>query len=371
MDVAIIGGGVAGLNAARLLLRAGADVQLFEARSRLGGRVLTVDAAGEPSEDGFDLGPSWFWPRMQPAMGALVEELGLPSHVQHSEGDVVFERMSREPARRYTTPAYQPESMRFVGGSAALVRALAKDLPGLAVHLGTTVTALALQGDRVRIAFAPGDDGQDTVEAGQVVVAIPPRLLRATVDFAPEVPPETAELWAATPTWMAPHAKFFALYDRPFWREAGYSGTAQSMVGPMLEIHDATTSSGRAALFGFLGVGAQERREIGRQALTAACVGQFARLFGPQAAAPTATVYQDWAADPLTATPDDPTSSGHPAPAASWVHGPWDAHLVMAGSECSPTEAGYLAGAVEASRLAVAEVLRRLGGSPADLPTAP
>ena len=34
---------------------------------------------------------------------------------------------------------------------------------------------------------------------------------------------------------MAPHAKFFAIYNQPFWRASGLSGTAQSMVGPMVE----------------------------------------------------------------------------------------------------------------------------------------
>jgi monoamine oxidase len=100
--VAILGGGLAGLNAARLLQQAGVDFQLFEARDRLGGRILTVDAAGASGTDGFDMGPSWFWPRMQPAITALVEELRLPSFPQNSDGDVVFERMSREPAQRYS-----------------------------------------------------------------------------------------------------------------------------------------------------------------------------------------------------------------------------------------------------------------------------
>ena len=54
-DVAIVGGGLAGLNAARQLQRQGVDFQLFEARDRFGGRILTVDAAGCPAEDGFDL----------------------------------------------------------------------------------------------------------------------------------------------------------------------------------------------------------------------------------------------------------------------------------------------------------------------------
>ncbi|HET8647147.1 MAG TPA: FAD-dependent oxidoreductase, partial [Vicinamibacteria bacterium] len=41
-DVAVLGGGVAGLAAARALAQAGRDVVLLEARPRLGGRVLTV-----------------------------------------------------------------------------------------------------------------------------------------------------------------------------------------------------------------------------------------------------------------------------------------------------------------------------------------
>lgn len=86
--VTIVGGGLAGLNAARLLHRSGVDFLLFEARDRPGGRILTVDEAGQPSDDGFDLGPSWFWPAMQPAIGKLVA------------GDVAFERMSRETPHR-------------------------------------------------------------------------------------------------------------------------------------------------------------------------------------------------------------------------------------------------------------------------------
>jgi hypothetical protein len=48
---------------------------------------------------------------------------------------------------------------------------------------------------------------------------------------------------------MAPHAKFFALHDHLFWRDAGLSGTSQSFVGPLAEIHDATAASGKPALF--------------------------------------------------------------------------------------------------------------------------
>ena len=88
--VAIIGAGLSGLYAARLLHTAGVGVQILEARDRAGGRILSVDEQGQSSEDGFDLGASWMWPRMQPALAALVDELGLSGFAQVSEGDVVF-----------------------------------------------------------------------------------------------------------------------------------------------------------------------------------------------------------------------------------------------------------------------------------------
>ncbi|RYE88905.1 MAG: FAD-dependent oxidoreductase, partial [Myxococcales bacterium] len=47
-DVVVLGGGVAGLTAARALTAAGRSVVLVEAKGRLGGRILTVRAPGCP-----------------------------------------------------------------------------------------------------------------------------------------------------------------------------------------------------------------------------------------------------------------------------------------------------------------------------------
>ena len=110
--IAIVGAGLAGLYAARLLNAKGVDFVLIEARDRLGGRILTTDPAGVPCEYGFDLGPSWYWPHAQPAMAALINELGLRSFCQHSDSDVVFERMSRETPQRYRGFEQEQHSMR-------------------------------------------------------------------------------------------------------------------------------------------------------------------------------------------------------------------------------------------------------------------
>lgn len=361
-QVVIIGGGLAGLNAARLLHRAGLDFMLLEARERPGGRVLTVNAGGRPDEDGFDLGPSWFWPDRQPAIGTLVRELGLESFPQNAEGDVVFERMLREAPHRLSGLRQDEQSLRLAGGSGALIRALVTDLPPDRLRFGAQVFKMHLAEAAVEVTVQRNDGRREIVNAGQVIAALPPRLLAATVRLEPSPEPETLRLWQDTPTWMAPHAKFFALYDRPFWREAGMSGTAQSFVGPLAEIHDATTDSGRAALFGFLGVEARQRSVLGEEALTSACLGQLARLFGTEAASPKATLLKDWAVDPLTATPEDVTAAAHfPGAARAWVVGPWQGRLTLAGSEVSAIEAGFLSGAVMASADAVEVARERLG----------
>jgi phytoene desaturase len=54
--VVVIGGGISGLASAALLAKAGCDVQLFEARERVGGRAYTWQKDGFT----FETGPSWY-----------------------------------------------------------------------------------------------------------------------------------------------------------------------------------------------------------------------------------------------------------------------------------------------------------------------
>ena len=340
--IVIVGGGLSGLYAARLLTAAGADFCLLEARDRLGGRIFSV------TDDGFDLGPAWFWPDMQPMMAGLVEELGLAFFPQYSDGDVLIER-PQQSVQRFAGFGQMASSFRIAGGTGALVNALAKNLPPDRIRLDATVTAVELRGEEVRISLRDGE----TITAGRVLFALPPRLMEKTIAFTPE--PQTRALWRASATWMAPHAKFVATYEKPFWREAGLSGTAQSMTGPMVEIHDASAMTGGAALFGFIGVPADLREKIGAQELKAHCLAQFARLFGPKAGQPVATFLKDWAADALTATAEDWQGGEHPVPTSQpWFDAAWAGRAAMAGSETAPEHPGYLEGALLAAAAGVA-----------------
>jgi monoamine oxidase len=229
--------------------------------------------------------------------------------------------------------------------------------------LNAPVTDLRLVPEGIVLTIAGNGRPDEILLARQVIATLPPRLMAETIRLDPAMDPATVRRWNETPTWMAPHAKFLAIYDRPFWRAAGLSGMAQSLVGPLAEIHDATSASGRAALFGFVGVPAKARADLSQEVLIRAAVDQLTRLFGPQATEPRATLLKDWATDTLTATRADSRASGHPtATRAPWVTGAWADRLSLAGSETGTTEPGYLAGAVEASgraALAVINGLRR------------
>lgn len=357
--IVIVGGGLAGLATARLLQRKGEPFLLLEARRRLGGRILSVGLDGTPSSDGFDLGPSWFWPEMQPDLTVLIEDLGLECFRQHDVGDVVVQPRQGGLPQRYPASGFQQaSSVRFSGGTGTLISALAAGLPGERVRTGVQVRAIRQSGDGCLLDCIDDTGGATVLEARCVVLAMPPRLAARSITFDPPLPAATMTGWIETPTWMAPHAKFVAVYDRPFWREAGLSGAGRSMVGPLVEIHDATTASGQAALFGFVGIPAARRAVAGDATVVAAAVDQLTAMFGPPAGEPLATLYKDWASDPLTSTAEDLEAPGHPGGFRSGrVEGSWGGRLFLAGSEASAREPGYLAGAVDAAERAVSELI--------------
>jgi monoamine oxidase len=298
---------------------------------------------------------------MQPEMEELVQALDLTVFPQHDQGDVVVDRYALEGPRRFRALRQEPSSMRLAGGTGVLAAALAAGLPSDRLTLVANVTHITIAGQSVVLTFTGQDHAVRAIKAAQVVLALPPRLLAETISFEPVLDFQTLARWQGAATWMAPHAKFFALYERPFWRDAGLSGDAQSFAGPLVEIHDATTASGQAALFGFVGPDAGQRATMGEKALCASAVTQLVRLFGPQAANPTATLFKDWSADPLTATAADRAPSDHPAASrVPWLRAPWADLVTLAGSETSLTAPGYLAGAVEAATRATSDVIDRL-----------
>jgi len=341
--VAIIGGGLAGVYAAYRLHKAEIDFDLFEARNRLGGRIHST-------EEGLDLGPTWFWPDFQPRMYDLIAELGLSSFAQHEQGDALLERGLGQLVRRQGYPSGNL-SMRIGGGMIRLIDALAANLPTDCIQLNTGVLAATL--DELGVTLRLSSGYWEAHSYSHIWLAIPPRLA-SRIAFAPQLSRDSIGQLCAVPTSMAAHAKYVARYSQPFWRRQRLSGGAFSSVGPLGEIHDASNGEA-AALFGFFAIDAARREQFSDAELRALCRTQLIRLFGEEAGTPLQDWVQDWAADPFTATADDHTPSRwhslHDLTKA-FEH-PWVDRLALIGSEAGVEQGGYMEGALMAVNVAM------------------
>lgn len=339
MKTLIVGGGLSGLALAAMLEANDRDYVLVEARERFGGRIKTEHhGAGY-----FDMGPAWFWPG-QPRIAALIDHLGLNKFSQYSEGALTFEDEQGQ-VQRGRGFASMEGSWRLMGGLGALTQTLAQRLPETRKRLNTPVIALTKTEESITATLGNGG----TLTADRLVLALPPRIA-AQISFSPPLPSAAIQSMRAIATWMAGQAKALAVYDKPFWREAGLSGDAMSRFGPMVEIHDASPAEGGPyALFGFIGAPPQERTD--EQVLRQHLQAQLVRLFGAEAAKPAKLYVKDWAFDSYTSTAADVKPLvAHPTygiPHA--MRGLWDNRLCFAGSEVAPQFGGYIEGALEAA----------------------
>ena len=367
IPVVIVGGGLSGLYAAFLLEQKGIAYRLLEARDTLGGRIAVGKPSGAlassnsadidkaESNAAFDLGPSWFWPDYQQQLSSLIETLGLSRFAQFEAGDMMVERAANTPAVRMQGYQSSPPSMRLVGGMAALTDALYARLDSTCVMTNQTVQQLNKTADDIEVQSEDSAGQVTTYRAQHVLLALPPRLVEGRIAFQPVLPQALSKAWRETDTWMAPHAKYVAVYDSPFWRDSGLSGAARSAIGPLTEINDASLVEGDGALFGFFGVPAHVRQSVSDDVLKEHCRAQLVRLFGAQAGTPKAEYLKDWAQDPLTALPADATGTGQHAvaPASTPDTGVWQEAITGCGSEWSAQFPGYVAGAIDAATMAV------------------
>jgi monoamine oxidase len=352
LDVLVVGAGITGLRAAARLLAAGRSVAVLEARERVGGRLHSVSAAAGH----VDLGATWFWPGER-RVTELAAELGLRLHQQHLAGDAVyFDGVARSGARStggdpatvrldgnpVDVPAY-----RFSDGAASLARAAHAALPADTVRCGEPVSAIRLSTEGV-LAEHPGGP----TRAGAVLLALPPALAVATIAVDPPLPPALARAAAGTPVWMGAITKVVAVYGRPFWREAGLSGSGVSRVGPIGELHDMCGPGGRpAALFGFA-------QPSGPPPTRAEVLDQLAALFGPAARDALDVHIQDWRRERWTSPPGVERLSGlpfgGPGPFRDAAHG----RIRFASTETAAVSPGHIEGALAAADAAAEALLR-------------
>jgi len=242
---------------------------------------------------------------------------------------------------------------RFVGGAQQISQRVAAELASRVI-LSAPVRTIEQHPEGVVVRTDAG-----TFRARYVIVAVPP-LLAGRIHYPGGLPAKRDQLTARMP--MGSIIKYVAAYERPFWREAGFSGEVVSDTGITTTTFDDSSADGsHAALVTFSdGQPARDWWHRTPDERRQAVLAEFVRFFGPQAARPIAFAEKNWN--------DDPWSGGCyvgvTGPGVLTTFG--DAlrepcgRIHWAGTETATEWMGYLDGAIQSGQRAADEVLARM-----------
>lgn len=244
-----------------------------------------------------------------------------------------------------------------------------KAAAGLDVRLNAAVRSISTNpaGSRlppsVAVTFSDGPVGPNTptgqIIANRVIVAVPPAVA-GKIEYSPGLGGLRSQLHQSLP--MGSVIKVFALYETPFWREAGLSGQAVSLTSqPSVIFDNSPADASCGVLVGFIeGKACREAQRMTSKERQKMVTTTFAGFFGEQAAEPVEYLEQDWTAEEWSGgcyggrfTPGVWTQLG---PALREPCGP----IHWAGTETAEKWMGYADGAIESGKRAAAEVAAHL-----------
>jgi monoamine oxidase len=246
------------------------------------------------------------------------------------------------------------QESRFVGGSQLVSIRMAKRLDKRVV-LGAPARRIEQSRSGVRVFSDAG-----LVASGKrVIVAMAPSLA-GRIEYRPALPALRDQLTQRVPNGSV--IKCEAVYDKPFWRDAGLTGQAVSDASPVRITFDNTPPDGSpGVLLGFIeGTAAREYTRKTASERRAAVLNNFATYFGDRALKPTAYYEMNWSTDPWTRG----CYTGFMPPGVLLDYGAALRRPVgrihWAGTETATIWAGYMDGAVRSGQRAAKEALAAL-----------
>ena len=123
--------------------------------------------------------------------------------------------------------------LRFHGGTSQFAQHMAKQLEPSSLRLECHVTGISQDSDN-NVSVSVGALGE-LLHARSVIVSIPTPVYK-TISFFPPLSP--AKSLVVNQTRYGCYVKYIVAFKKPFWRETGCSGLAQSFVGPVSVTRD-------------------------------------------------------------------------------------------------------------------------------------
>ncbi len=360
-DLLIVGGGLCGLNLARQAQAKNLTCRILEGRPHVGGRILSRPYQSADTNSRYDLGPAWFWPHHQ-HIRQLIEELNLQQSVfeQHGAGAGLFENSNGQ-IQSAVSGISMAGSYRLAGGMQSLTDSIVALLEPKTVLTNCVVQQIELQDGQIDT-HACYQGEKAVFHSEHVVIALPPRVAMHGIQFMPTLAESRQNYLENVQTWMAAQGKVIVEYAEPFWRQGELSGDAFSLIGPMRELHDASSiDASHAALFGFLDDTALSS-SLEENKIKTAVIDQLTRLFGNKADRFINIDIENWSTSTFTCTSRDREE----APMHSFntvqplIEPGWQDKLIWSGSETANAQLqinGYLEGAVVASQHALSVIV--------------
>src|SRR3954454_9246717 len=258
---------------------------------------------------------------------------------------------------RLVTTAPGAQSDRILGGTQLIPIRMAKGL-GKRVVLSSPVRKITQKKDRVIV-----DSDKLTAVGQRVIVAIPPPLA-GRLQSSPALPALRDQLTQRMPQGSV--MKVIAIYDKPFWRDDGWTGQVVSDVGPAQVTFDSTPPEGTpGALMAFIEASAARQLDTASKAtLRAKVLDNFATYYGDKARSPIAFYEKRWDNDVWhRGCPVCVPGPGVLLDFGRAIREPVG-RIHWAGTETSSFWNGYMDGAVRSGERASAEVLKLLKKTP-------
>jgi monoamine oxidase len=258
---------------------------------------------------------------------------------------------------RLVTTAPGAQSDRVVGGTQLIPIRMAQAL-GKRVVTGSPVRKITQKADRVQV-----DSDKLTAIGQRVIVAIPPPLA-GRLQYSPALPALRDQLTQRFP--LGSVMKVIALYEKPFWRDKGYTGQVVSDTGPVQATFDNTPPEGTpGALMGFVEASTSRKlNEVSKEELRQKVLDNFALYYGDEAKNAIGFIEKRWDKDVWhRGCPVCVPGPGVLLDFGTAIRTPVG-RIHWAGTETATYWNGYMDGAVRSGERASDEVAKLLGATP-------